>query len=97
MLRTICKKSYRHPAFIIMRKLKVSIVNQSAEIIKELLCEHLDATPQHTCLHNLINETTNKIVQSMFCIPGTIDHFNIVDGVASVYYTSGISIEVRRV
>jgi len=83
-----------------MRKLQIKLFDSAYNCIESIVCEHLDACKSMTILsHSYIQTKTYKRGDpgETYSIPEKIDHFNIFEGMITIYYTSGFEMEITRI
>lgn len=64
-----------------------------------LICGHLDATKNITILfecRKVLKDQTATLKAFDVHIPEKIDHFNIIDGMITIYYEDGNYLEITR-
>lgn len=75
-------------------------MDESNICVQTIICSHLDACNSMTILSESI-VTTGLQLQSKkpitINIPETIDHWNIIEGLITIYYNSGYIMEIQRI
>jgi hypothetical protein len=80
-----------------MKALKIKVIeSKSDECIRTLLAKKIDASKHIT----VINESESFKEHERFDwlrLPFEIDHFNVVEGLITIYYSNGYEMEISRV
>jgi hypothetical protein len=84
-----------------MRKLLIKIFRSSDHVLTEtIICQHMDATNKSTALYGFsfvgLKEFKQKEFQC-YTMPAEIDHWNLIDGLITIYYKSGFEMEISRI
>jgi hypothetical protein len=83
-----------------MRKLGIKIFDAAHNCIESIVCEHLDACNSMTILsHSYVQSKIYKKGDpgETYTIPEKINHWNLMDGLITIYYTSGFEMEITRI
>lgn len=80
-----------------MKKLKIQIYDSEGKLHEQLICKHIDGTTSHTFLHDVQKVGNKTIIQALYCVPATIDRWNMVDGLVTIYYKTGFCMEISRI
>jgi hypothetical protein len=80
-----------------MKKLSIRVLNSNEIVIQTLICHHLDAVNSHTLLIQTNEVNGRKCFVDQFCIMEKIDHWNIMDGLITIYYNNGLKMEISRI
>lgn len=71
---------------------------KAPELVRKIVCGHLDASRNITVLSESIVFENDKTWKNLeFHIPETIDHFNIFEGLVTIYYKNGCFLEISRI
>lgn len=76
------------------RLLKIEVYNGKHEVLQSVVCGHLDATKNITVLSE---SRLNGIDVSRLVIPEKIENKIIENGIITIFYESGIFIEISRI
>lgn len=77
-----------------MKALKIQILeSKSNKVLQTLIAARLDATK---CI-TVISESLSLTEKSTVRLPYGIDHWNIIEGMITIYYKNGLIMEVTRV
>jgi hypothetical protein len=80
-------------------KLQIEVFNPKGDTIKKIIAGHIDASRNMT----IISESTAYIPgkeyvnHSDYYICDKLDHFNIFQGLITLYYKSGAFVEISKV
>lgn len=77
-----------------MRKLAIRIFDEQNRLQEQFICDHMDAVSSHTVLYNIQKKDEIYLRQ---CIPEKIDHWNLMEGLITIYYESGFTMEISRI
>lgn len=77
-----------------MKALK-AVFRQGDQTLEVVVCKRLDAVSSMTVCSD--SKSSNSNVKGDLHFPYEIDHWNIVDGVITVYYKNGLIMEVTRI
>ena len=83
-----------------MKKLSIKIIeSESNKTIESIICQHLDASAHLTTLSNTIFKRPGQSDKfyKLYVIPAKIDHWHLMDGLITIYYTSGFEMEITRI
>jgi len=84
-----------------MRRLLIKIFDSKThKQLESIVCHHLDATERVTVLSRVSfkhNEVLKTDITDIYTIPVRIDHWNIVDGLITIYYSTGFEMEISRI
>lgn len=84
-----------------MKRLKIEVFSDQAQHRKTIICGHIDASSHITvlseseCNFNL-GPSKDKSENKDIVITENIDHFNIFEGMTTIYYRSGGYIEITK-
>ncbi len=86
-----------------MKALKIKLKHEPTDqVLETVICKRLDAVSSMTvCSESKtsglkwLNGTIEKTVDLHF--PYKIDHWNLIDGMITIYYTNGLIMEVTRI
>ena len=76
-----------------MRNLAIDLYTPNGELKQRIICGHVDASRHITILLNVM---IDKLKTRDVHIPEKIDHFNIFEGIITIYYISGYFMEISR-
>lgn len=83
-----------------MRRLLIKIFrSEDHRLETTVICEHLDASDNVTNLYRYSIPGLPILkdhISEIYCIPAKIDHWNIVDGLITIYYKTGFEMEIQR-
>lgn len=80
-----------------MRKLKIEVLDEHGRVWKKVICVHVDSTKNITVLSECeIKIGVDQLDTTELIIPEKIDHFNIYEGMITIYYQCGKTIEITR-
>jgi hypothetical protein len=68
--------------------------------MESIVCEHLDACKSMTILsHSYVQSKTYKKGDpgETYTIPEKINHWNLMEGLITIYYDSGFEMEIARI
>jgi len=83
-----------------MQKLLIKLCNENAVCLCTILCSGLDASKHSTILSESVVRYKDKPSSEFinhYAIPEEIDHFNIIEGMITLYYRNGFYLEISRV
>jgi hypothetical protein len=84
-----------------MKKLLIKIFRSSDHVLKEtIICHHMDATNKTTALYGFTIvglKGMNKKEFECYTMPAEIDHWNLIDGLITIYYKTGFEMEISRI
>jgi hypothetical protein len=75
-----------------MRSLKIELFDEEYYLIKKIIAGRFDASLHLTIISESFN-TKNKTIR----LPFEIDHWNIFEGMVTIYYKCGCLLEVSRI
>jgi hypothetical protein len=80
-----------------MKALKVQLIHEPTyQVLETIICKRLDAVSSMTvCSESKTKGTINGTVDLHF--PYNIDHWNLIDGIITIYYDNGLIMEVTRI
>lgn len=76
-----------------MRALKIEAIDNKNNLIFKIIAHRIDATQTMT----VINTTTTGKNADNIRIVSEIDHWNIIEGMVTIYYKSGSIMEISRI
>jgi hypothetical protein len=85
-----------------MKKLfKIELYNSVAQCRKTIVCGHIDASRHITILSESVIDVKLNVTKDIadlhdVIIAEAIDHFNIFEGMVTIYYRSGDYIEITK-
>jgi len=74
-----------------MKKLQIECFDSEANLFEKFIAEKIDATIQQTIISKSYKESDT------IRWPQEIDHWNIIEGMITIYYKNGCYIEITRV
>ena len=82
-----------------MRKLSIKLFDKNNIIQEQLICGKLDATNHITILSEcfFINKTLNTGTGCTLRLPANIKSWNIFEGLVTIFYESGLFMEISRI
>ena len=82
-----------------MRKLSIKLFDKNNVIQEQLICGKLDATNNITILSEcfFIKKTNTSLNGKDLHIPANIKSWNIFEGLVTIYYESGLFMEISRI
>jgi hypothetical protein len=85
-----------------MKRLKIEVFNDQAQKRKTVICGHIDASRHITVLSESevtinLGPSKDKPNNKDLVITDKIDHFNIFEGMITIYYSSGGYIEITKI
>lgn len=80
-------------------RLQIQLFDEHNILEKKIVCGHLDSTRSITILSDAEPFSSQNPGTSYIdiIIPEKVDHFNIFEGMTTIYYKSGHYIEVTRI
>jgi hypothetical protein len=79
-----------------MRGLKVQLKHEETDQpIETIVCKRLDAVSSMTVCSESKSSISNVTGDLHF--PYKIDHWNLIEGIITIYYTNGLVMEVTRI
>lgn len=76
------------------RRLCVEVFDREGKLCKSLTAGHLDACRTITILYE--SESDQKKMSDQI-LTEKIDHFNLIEGMITIHYTSGAFVEITRI
>lgn len=82
-----------------MKALKIQLKHEPTDqVLETVVCKRLDAVSSMTVLSDSIITGSKKIYKERdLHFPYTIDHWNLSDGIITIYYDNGLIMEVTRI
>jgi hypothetical protein len=82
------------------RKLSIRIYKPDNTCIEHIICEKLDACRSMTIMsHSYIVDKNNSTTGpgNDYHLAESMDHFNMFEGLITIYYKSGFYMEINRI
>ena len=79
-----------------MRLLKIDLFDEDYRKFQTIMAEHLDATSQLTFISSSQSWYESKKLCRSLHLPFELDHWNIMDGLVTIYYKCGCLMEISR-
>lgn len=80
------------------KRLKVTVFTPDGLEAFPMTAKHMDVTSRVTHFYNArFTADDSRHYEEHFIIPAAIDHYNMIDGLLTLYYKNGFFVEVRRI
>jgi hypothetical protein len=76
-----------------MKALKIKVLTANNELMFKVVAHHFDATQHITIITTSLNGKESDKIR----LTAEIHHWNIIDGMVTIYYTSGSYMEITRI
>jgi hypothetical protein len=77
-------------------KLLIEFFDKKGNNLERIVAAHIDASTNITVISRAVNHKGNSVLSEEIRIPEKIEHFNLFEGLITLYYQSGYYLEISK-